>query len=192
MIHFRIQYLMRLRRDFPYEIGWHQVLTTPVTEQLWRAQQLPATLNEAYGPDKVKSYGEYVEALGRVQPDRLMVYLIWRPKGAVQDQGWVQGKRFGALVEGSPMPVFNHLFRDPFRHANEKFYFADPAMRAFRPDPSEDEDAVPEKCLVHDRATGAVYSTDWYVGHRLATAQIGGGIQETLEMLKWKATPDPT
>ena len=107
-MHYNIRSFMGLRRDFPFEIGWHDVLTTPVDEERWRAKRLPLTLNDAYGPEKLRCYGEYLDALTRLQPDRLMVYILWRPKGAIQDRGWVQSRRFGALVEGGPLPMTAH------------------------------------------------------------------------------------
>lgn len=184
-MHYTLKFVTQMRSDFPFEVGWYDALTAPVSEERWRANQLPLALREVYGPEQVRTYQEYVDALTRIRPDRLMVYLLYWPRSLPRDIGWVQSRRFGARVEGTGFPDINFLLRDLFARA-DKFHQCEPSDSPFRPQPSASKDTVPKGCLVHDLKTQAVYSMDWYVGHRLVTTQIGGGIRETLDLLNWK------
>lgn len=178
-----IRDMLRIRHDFPFEVGWYDLVSTAVTKEQWQASKFPTTVGEVYGPGKVLNYEEYLEALGKLKPDRLMVYVLWRRKGAASDTVWVQSRRCGASVEGQSLPASNHLAREIFELADE-VDGRSAETSVFRPKATNGESITASWCLVHDRATRVAFAAPTFIGMKLVRAQFGGGVRETLGVIE--------
>ncbi len=171
----KINPLFYLRPDFAVEVGWLEAVTTPVSEDDWKAGRLWPSIAELYGPTKIEYYEHYLHALTRLKPTPLMLYYVGVSRAGRPPTAVVSSRRLPAFVEYTWFcPQTNPLFREMLSQAEAKMGLVPGCESPLRPNLRRDDvSGCATHAMIHDTGDGHVYVADLETARKLVGNQKG-------------------
>jgi hypothetical protein len=170
---------MQLRADFPYEVGYWQMIRAPISEAAWAAERFERG-HHVFGPKNVKTYDDYLTELTNSKMDRLLRYSLVLFEGADQNTAMIRGRTFFAYPERNNLITGeNPLFREMISKVEARMGLIPNSFSPLRPSARNDGKAVaPAYALIHDTTTGSLYAADYEMALEIVYHQVGS-IEET-------------
>ncbi len=167
-----------------------EAVTTPVSEDDWKAGRLWPSIAELYGPTKIQSYEHYLHALTRLKPTPLMIYYVGIFRAGCPPTAVVSSRRLPAFVEYTRFcPQTNPLFRDMLSQAEGRMGLVPGCNSPFRPNQAAKGCSLSNCAMIHDTTDGQVYVADLRAARKLVEYQKGQPFAETVAAVLGTNTP---